>query len=205
MSAETRLWLLAITFFAGFATLGIIVASYSLSRIDLRAGSFRGQLTKAAIVFTRSGRAVPLLGFACISVLIYASAGRPILVPLGVIASQVASQTVVEIIKRFFRRARPSEWLHRQELGLSYPSGHATTAVVFFGTWFLIAFHVPLPALLKILLCTILFVWMIGIDWSRMALSAHYFSDILGGTLFGCAWMCALFALLLHYRIPLAG
>jgi undecaprenyl-diphosphatase len=205
MSTEARLWLLAITFVAAFAVLGIVVATYSLSRIDLRATTFRGQLTNAAIIFTRSGRAMPLLGFACISVLIYAFLGRPILVPLGVIGSQVASQTIVEIVKRFFRRARPAAWLHRQELGLSYPSGHATTAVVFFGAWFLIAFHVPLPALLKILLCAWLLVWMIGIDWSRMALGAHYFSDILGGTLFGCAWMCALFALLLHYHIPLAG
>src|SRR5947209_3584620 len=138
MSAEPRLWLLAITFAAAFAVLGLIVATAALSGLDLRASTFRGQLTRAAILLTRSGRALPLLGFSIISVLIYSLLHRPVLVPAGVIASQVASQIVVEIIKRFFRRARPKNWLHRQEFGLSYPSGHATTAIVFFGTWFLI-------------------------------------------------------------------
>jgi len=205
MSAEARLWTLAISFFACFAILGFVVVRYSLSRFDVRAGTFRGQLTKAAIVFTRSGRAMPLLGLGVVSVFIYALLHRPIIVPIGVMISQVASQTVVELIKRCFRRARPTEWLYRQEFGLSYPSGHATTGIVFFGTWFLIAYHVPLPSVLKLVVCTFLLVWLIGIDWSRMALSAHYFSDILGGTFFGCAWLCALFAILLHYRIPLAG
>jgi membrane-associated phospholipid phosphatase len=41
---------------------------------------------------------------------------------------------------------------------------------------------------------------MIGVGWSRVALAAHYASDVLGGALFGSAWMCALVALVLHLR-----
>ncbi len=153
----------------------------------------------------RSGRAVPLTFMAAISLAIFAIFHRPMWVPLAVFASQVASQTVVEIIKRVFRRTRPQEWIHRQELGPSYPSGHATTAIVFYGTWFLIALHAPMIHPLKLIVCLGLIVWAIGIDWSRMALGAHYFSDILGGTLFGGAWMCALLAILLRLHAPLTG
>ena len=205
MTADARLWLLALTFFTGFGALGYVVATYALSGIDIRAQMFRGDLTAFSILLTRSGRAVPLLLLALVSVGIYAVLHRPVWVPLAVFASQVTSQGFVEAIKRIFRRTRPTDWLHRQERGHSYPSGHATTAIVFYGTWFLIAFHAQMAHPLKFVVCFALLIWLIGIDWSRMALGAHYFSDILGGTLFGCAWMCVLLALLLHFHVSLAG
>jgi membrane-associated phospholipid phosphatase len=205
MTFETRLWILAIAFFAAFVILGIFVSTHSPSRLDIEGGYLRGMSTGLAAMLTFSGRALPLLGLAILTVLLFLVLKKPIWVPLAILASQVASQGVVELFKRIFLRNRPDAWLVNHELGYSYPSGHATTAIVFFGTWLLIVMLFPVARPLKVLLALVLIVWMIGIDWSRMALSAHYLSDVIGGTFFGCAWMCVLLALLTRLRIPIMG
>jgi membrane-associated phospholipid phosphatase len=36
---------------------------------------------------------------------------------------------------------------------------------------------------------------VIGIPWSRLALDAHYATDVIGGLVFGCGWLCATIAI----------
>jgi undecaprenyl-diphosphatase len=111
------------------------------------------------------------------------------------ILSQILSQIIVELIKARYARARPDYWLVGLEAGHSYPSGHATTAVVFFAGWALVAIFSPLPDTVKALLAIALALWAVGVSWSRLALGAHYVSDVAGGTLFGAGWLCAVSAL----------
>lgn len=58
----------------------------------------------------------------------------------------------------------------------------------------MVVLHSALPQTLKLPLAGLLMLWALGVDWSRLALGAHYFSDVFGGTLFGTAWLCALIA-----------
>lgn len=204
MSIEARLWGLSIVFLLAFLVLGWLVTAHSLSRIDVEAGSLRSMSTSLAVLFTLSGRSMPLLGLGILTVVLFALFHRPIWIPVTIFVSQLISQGVVEGAKHIFRRSRPDEWLVHHELGYSYPSGHATTAIVFFGAWLLITLFLPIARPLKFVIAGLIVVWMAGIDWSRIALSAHYFSDVVGGTLFGCAWMCALVALMIRLRVPLA-
>ncbi len=202
---EARLWILAVVFLALFAILGILVMStHALSRLDAAAAVLRDHATGLATIFTLSGRALPLLALGLVSVLLFLFLKRPLWIPLAIFASQIASQSVVELlIKPIFARPRPTDSVLIRDLGFSFPSGHSTTAIVFFGAWLLVVILVPIARPLKFSLAALLFVWMLGIDWSRIALSAHYLSDVLGGTLFGCAWMSALLALLVRLRVPL--
>jgi membrane-associated phospholipid phosphatase len=55
-----------------------------------------------------------------------------------------------------------------------------------------------LAAFVKVVICGLLLLWIGGILWSRMALAAHYPTDVAGGALFGLAWVCVLWALLLQ-------
>jgi membrane-associated phospholipid phosphatase len=199
-----RLWILAIIFLLAFVMLGLLVTSNPLNRMDVVAGGVRGSSPGLAALFTLSGRSVPLLALGILTVLAFALFHRPIWVPIMIFVSQLASQAVVEGAKHIFRRTRPDDWLVHHELGYSYPSGHATTAIVFFGAWLLITLFLPLARPLKLAIAVLIAVWMVGIDWSRIALSAHYLSDVVGGTLLGCAWMCALVALMIRLRVPLA-
>ena len=128
-----------------------------------------------------------------------------LLVASAIFVAQLLSQGVVELVKHAFQRVRPDAWLVHRELGYSYPSGHATTAIVFFGSWLVFALLSPLATGQKIAAASILAIWMAGIDWSRLALGAHYPSDVVGGTLLGGACASALWATLLHFRLNPLG
>lgn len=202
MILELRLWLIAALCLAAYFVLGYMVNhAPSLWRIDVEAAALRGQATSLAILFTTSGRALPLLIIAVAGIAIAAVTRTNVRVATAIFIAQLLSQGAVEFSKHFFQRTRPDDWLVHKELGYSYPSGHATTAVVFFGSWLVFALLSPLPNALKFTVGAILAIWMAGIDWSRMALGAHYPTDVLGGTLFGAACACALWAILVHFQL----
>lgn len=193
MSLDLRLDAIAIALFAIFLVLGRIVSKRPLLRIDAEAIYFRAQLTPLALVFTISGRG-PAMTIACIvGIAAYAMLHLPIGIPVVMTTSQLVSQIIVEYSKTRFKRLRPDYWLVGQEAGHSYPSGHATTAVVFYIGWALVIALTSLPGDIKTALIAAFTVWALGIIWSRLALGAHYFSDVTGGALFGSAWLLALF------------
>ena len=200
MTPTLELWGLSIALFIAFLFLGTFVSTRPLTRIDIDGRKVRGTFPALALLFTRSGRALPLLAIGILATLAFYFLKKPLWIPLGISASQLLSQGFVELLKRRFLRERPDDWLARHERGLSYPSGHATTAIVFFGGWLLALADVPMPPWLRFAAGAALAAWMIGIGWSRMALGAHYLTDVLGGILFGSAWMCAILAMLLRLR-----
>jgi undecaprenyl-diphosphatase len=181
-----------------FIALGMRVSNRPLTRLDAEAIYFRGHLTPLALVFTISGRSRALTIACILSIAVYAVLHLPIAIPLVVTASQLVSQIVVEYCKTLFRRVRPDYWLVGREAGHSYPSGHATTAVVFFIGWAVVIAVSGLPGEVKTALIAAFTLWALGIMWSRLALGAHYLTDVTGGVLFGAAWLLALFTASSH-------
>ncbi|MBV8150528.1 MAG: phosphatase PAP2 family protein, partial [Candidatus Eremiobacteraeota bacterium] len=104
------------------------------------------------------------------------------------------------LFKIAFDRVRPEAWLFRHELGLSYPSGHATTAIVFYLGWAALIWGWPIPKALRIAIVVGCALWAVGIGWSRVALGAHYLTDVLGGYLYGTFWLCIVIAVLQFVR-----
>jgi membrane-associated phospholipid phosphatase len=202
---EARLWASSAAALALFLAQGFLITTMPFLRLDGAAAALHGHGVQAAIVFTESGRFLPLLLIGLIGVAALAALRLPLWIGIGVLISQIASQGVVQLIKLLFHRARPDYWLVYHEPGYAYPSGHACTAIVFFGSWLLIVLMAPLPRPAKIICATVLFVWMLGIDWSRLALGAHYLSDVIGGTLFGIFWVSAVLAVLAHLGVGRAG
>lgn len=199
---ELDLWLTAAICTIAFFALGYALSrSPQLWRIDVEAAALRGQATSLAALFTYSGRALPLTLLAATGFAVAVITHADVRAAVAVFIAQILSQGVVESVKHVFRRARPDAWLIRQELGFSYPSGHAVTAVVFFGSWLVLALMTPAPGAVRVVAVTLLATWIVGIPWSRMALSAHYPTDIAGGLMLGTGWTCALWALLLQTRV----
>jgi membrane-associated phospholipid phosphatase len=111
---------------------------------------------------------------------------RPGLAALFVIALLVAPLN--EIIKEAFDRPRPmGDFIIRDRPeGMSFPSAHTMTAMVFFGLWAMVATEV-LPR------CThwpvrITALAIVGLTaFSRVWVAAHWPTDVIAGALFGAA------------------
>ncbi len=201
MSEDIRLVAAALCFLAATLALGAYVAHRPLTPLDVESLALRGRGTPVAVMFTRSGFWPALIGISIVLAaceLIFRG-GVAFAIVLGGV--QLAAQAAAGFTKEIFNRIRPDDWLYHKELGFSYPSGHATTAVVFFGGILLFVWNVPLPNVLQAAASVILAIWIVGIPWSRMVLSAHYGTDVIGGLLFGGVWLCLMVLLLRHLPI----
>lgn len=104
-------------------------------------------------------------------------------------ATVLGSGFVITWFKQVFERQRPGhEHGFAFETSWSFPSGHATGSLVFYGMLAYIAM-VRLPARwhLPLALCALLLVLAIGA--TRVALQVHYLSDVAAGYAIGLAWL----------------
>ncbi len=108
----------------------------------------------------------------------------------------IGSGLINSVLKISFNRPRPDVFPWRtQHVGLaSFPSGHAMTSIVVYGTLaFLIARLAP-TRWLKRLVWTVAMLVVLVVGLSRLYLGVHYPSDVLAGFVVGGAWavVCAL-------------
>jgi undecaprenyl-diphosphatase len=85
------------------------------------------------------------------------------------------------------------------EPGASFPSGHSQAAVVGYGVLLLLL----LPALnhtWRRVAATIAVVMVVGIGFSRVALAAHFVSDVLAGFALGAVWLGLMTAVFRPWR-----
>lgn len=96
----------------------------------------------------------------------------------------------LKYIKVIIARTRPdsSGWLIDVN-SFSYPSGHLLLTSVFYGliALFLINFFSKMR--IKILSGVFALLLIVFVAYTRIYLGVHYPSDVLGGTLFGLAWV----------------
>jgi len=90
--------------------------------------------------------------------------------------------------KALYDRARPPQSLVFRETSASYPSGHATLVVAFWGVWAMYLMMGPRSSA-RIAGIVAIVVWILAIGWSRLALGAHYLSDVIGGYLLGLSFV----------------
>jgi len=100
----------------------------------------------------------------------------------------VGSETFTYLGKLAFHRPRPELAVY-MEPSFSFPSGHATIAVAFYGFlgYFLICFSQSWNAKINIFFSTIVIIMAIG--FSRIYLGVHYISDVWSGYLVGAMWL----------------
>ena len=77
--------------------------------------------------------------------------------------------------------------------GLSFPSGHAQSAIVAYGTLLLVFWPVLQGGVRRAAVATSIFM-VLAIGFSRIALGVHYVSDVIGGYVLGAAWLAAMAA-----------
>lgn len=93
------------------------------------------------------------------------------------------------ILKRFVDRARPGiEHMVSVET-LSYPSGHAMSAMAFYGFLIYLFYRFKIHTFFKIGIIILLVFLILSIGVSRIYLGVHFPSDIAGGFIAGFIWV----------------
>lgn len=95
------------------------------------------------------------------------------------------------ILKLIFMRDRPYDLMLIDEVGYSFPSGHAMAALGFYGFIIYLIWQFNLDKKVKIIYTSLLCVLIILIGVSRIYLGVHYPSDVLAG------YMISIFYLIL--------
>ncbi|MDD7886516.1 phosphatase PAP2 family protein [Flavivirga sp. 57AJ16] len=93
------------------------------------------------------------------------------------------------ILKRFIDRARPDIEHLVVVKTLSYPSGHAMSAVAFYGFIIYLIYKFKVNKFIKTGLIVLFGILILSIGISRIYLGVHFPSDIVGGFIAGTIWV----------------
>ena len=99
------------------------------------------------------------------------------------IVSLLLSWRAADALQKYFVRPRRLDWVVKHETSFSYPSSHAS---IVFGFYLLLAVFVwQSPLRYRRAGAGLIVLLGAGILWSRLALGAHYVTDLVGGALLG--------------------
>ncbi|HEV3157084.1 MAG TPA: phosphatase PAP2 family protein [Candidatus Baltobacteraceae bacterium] len=169
----------------GYVALGSFVSSRPPQGIDAATTAFVGWGAHVALFFTTSFF-LPVLasiGLALLWLAWRAPHWRSRV--FFSLAITLIGWSISDWGKDFFHRPRPEQWVLHQETSFSYSSGHAMYAVLITWLWAAFVIKSELPRRIRTLLALLLIGWGLVVLWSRLALGAHYPSDLLGGVLLG--------------------
>jgi membrane-associated phospholipid phosphatase len=171
--------------------LGSSVSEQPPAGIDLAGRAVAGEWPHIALVFTASCWWYVLVSLGILSIVLAlvvpAWRARVIFALVTTLAAWKAS----DVVKDLFARSRPEYWILHHETSASYPSGHAMFAVVVYGLWSYFIATSTLPQPLRGVLSAAVALWGAGVIWSRLALGAHFVTDLIGGVLFGITILAA--------------
>jgi undecaprenyl-diphosphatase len=148
--------------------------------------------TDVAVALTWFGYAIVIAPI-CVALLLVAwriPAWRSRVI-FAIIAVLIAWQGA-DLFQHLFARPRRLDWVVKHETAFSYPSSHAAVATAFYALC--AAFIARSTLRYKALVAGALIVLSAGILWSRLALGAHYVTDLAGGVLWGVTVVAALAA-----------
>ncbi|MFZ0451756.1 MAG: LssY C-terminal domain-containing protein [Desulfatiglandaceae bacterium] len=109
---------------------------------------------------------------------------------LPLLAAIVGSDAFTQLGKLLFHRPRPLSALY-WEHSFSFPSGHATIAVAFYGFLTYIVMREAKRWETKVNICFAGIALVLLIGFSRLYLGVHYLSDVWAGYLVGALWLIA--------------
>lgn len=101
----------------------------------------------------------------------------------------IASYLINHVLKLIIRRPRPNVLRLANEKFYSFPSGHMTVSVAFYGLLIYLVYRFVDNKCLKWILITLLSILIVLIGISRIYLGVHYFTDIVGGIVIGSAYL----------------
>ncbi len=145
--------------------------------------SFTGVAVVISIVFDTN--VLLALSLAAAALFFYKKFRKHSLVFLGAMAGNAL---LVLISKTLVLSPRPADGLIT-ETGYSFPSGHVTGGIVFFGLLTHFAWHIWNSSKGKKASITLSLAIIAIVGFDRIYLNVHWFSDVLGGCFLGTFWL----------------
>jgi len=185
-----RTALVAILSFAAFLALGAAVSGHPPSAVDSGELGVLGSGVVFATFCRAAGQFVPYAILCTLALLIGVARRAYLPAALWLVVLMLVIWKTSDAFKDVFHRARPEHWLVSQETSAGYPSGHAVLAVAFYGFVAYRVWRSTLPAGVRGVVVAACIVWIAAVGWSRLAIGAHYPTDVFGGYLLGTAGLC---------------
>lgn len=141
----------------------------------------------AAITYLGSGQVMALLGAFVLITLILSNRDFSAVV---FVVGMAGGELLTIVVKAIFQRPRPLPYFTQLEpFGASFPSGHAFSALLFYGlvVYFLLGTIRNWHARLALVFTGSFFALLIG--FSRILLGVHWLSDVLGGFALAALWL----------------
>jgi membrane-associated phospholipid phosphatase len=107
----------------------------------------------------------------------------------AIVVSLIGSGLTIYLSKRVFEIDRPHQFAFYTESSFSFPSGHTTIAVAFYGLVCYLLIRQIRSYKIRALIFSIGMFFILTIGFSRLYLCVHYLSDIIAGYLIGSLWM----------------
>jgi undecaprenyl-diphosphatase len=191
---------LAALFAVLYALLGIAVSHRPPFGIDVPARALAGEAPRLALLFTEScwWPALVALAIVVILVAIRYPAWRPRVI--YALVTTLVTWQLSDVLKNVFKRPRPEYWTLIHEPTYSYSSGHAMFALLVYWTWAWFIWKSDLPDRVRFVAAPLAFLWGCSVIWSRLALGAHYPTDLIGGVLLGATMLSLASAIALAIR-----
>lgn len=168
------------------------VAEGAATEIDLRLATLLHAMRDPVLVdiFARittlgSWELIVPLGFAATAIFLLL---RRYTLIFGFWSAVIGNAVTVKLLKAFFARPRPDLGYFVETSG-SFPSGHASGAMVAWGMLFYAAWRVRALGATAAIVGAATLISAVGL--SRVYLISHYLSDVLNGYLVGALWLVA--------------
>jgi undecaprenyl-diphosphatase len=156
-------------------------------------------LVEALLALSVAGSAVVYIPVFALVSLWLVRRGQPRLAAF-VAVTWAGSVALNAAVKAAVHRARPvvaDPVTHAN--GMSFPSGHAQSAVVS-ATLLLVVFLPVLGPAARRVALALAVAWIVSIGFARVALGVHFVSDVLAGYALGLAWVAAMVAAFRAWR-----
>jgi membrane-associated phospholipid phosphatase len=176
---------IAVVAAALYAWLGIAVSHAPPAGIDLMGAALAGEAPHVALVFTASCWFPVLVSYGVVGLIVARLVRSWRARTVTSVLTTLVFWKVSDALKDVFHRTRPPYWHLIHETSYSYSSGHALFATIVYWLWAYFVWHSTLPRAVRVTIAPLLALWGCGIIWSRLALGAHYVTDLVGGVLLG--------------------
>ncbi|MDA3947521.1 MAG: LssY C-terminal domain-containing protein [Helicobacteraceae bacterium] len=169
-----------------------LITSDSIVAVDIRIANLMGifrtdTLTTVFTWITLLAKSQIILGLITVTI-VFLFIWRRYTEILALLVAVAGSVTFTFLGKLAFHRPRPETAIYIEN-AFSFPSGHATVAVSFYGflAYLLLRHASSWKSKVNLFFASILLISAIGI--SRIYLGAHYISDVWSGYLVGAMWL----------------